>query len=124
MAEAPWRDGSVTAQRACEACGEPLPYGRARRWCSDACRQVAYRHRHQPPPAPLPPLRSTREGTVYVCPLCGQRLVGEQRCGDCNVFARLGPGGPCPHCDEAVPSASWWWAPLAEDEREYRRRRG
>jgi hypothetical protein len=30
-------------------------------------------------------------------------FLGQQRCDDCGVFGRrLGPGGPCPHCDEAV----------------------
>ena len=33
----------------------------------------------------------------------GQRLFGEQRCPGCDIFAaRLGPGGPCPHCGEPV----------------------
>jgi len=39
---------------------------------------------------------------VYECPGCGERLF-ERRCGDCNVFCRrLGIGGRCPSCDEAV----------------------
>jgi hypothetical protein len=43
---------------------------------------------------------------VYECPVCGARFLGEQRCPDCNVFCRrLGPGGPCPHCDEPVALA-------------------
>jgi len=41
--------------------------------------------------------------TVYICPSCDTRFLGEQRCPDCHTFARrLGPGGPCPHCDEPV----------------------
>ncbi len=41
--------------------------------------------------------------TVYECPLCGERLVGERRCPDCHVFCRaLGPGGPCPDCERPI----------------------
>jgi ABC-2 type transport system ATP-binding protein len=41
--------------------------------------------------------------TVYECPLCATRLLGERRCADCNRFCRaLGIGGPCPHCDDLV----------------------
>jgi hypothetical protein len=30
---------------------------------------------------------------------CDARLLGVQRCEDCNTWARrIGPGGPCPHC--------------------------
>ncbi len=39
-------------------------------------------------------------------PYCGERFLGEQRCESCGTFCRrLGPGGPCPHCDEAVAVA-------------------
>ena len=55
------------------------------------------------PPSHPPAARPRREHTVYECPGCGQRLLGEQRCPDCATFARrIGPGGPCPHCDEPV----------------------
>jgi len=101
----PSRDASVTP--GCLLCGHPTPPGRARRWCSASCRQAAYRRRqstsHAAAPAPTPAARSQREGTVYTCPTCDTRLLGEQRCPDCNTFAiRLGPGGPCPHCDEIL----------------------
>lgn len=34
---------------------------------------------------------------------CDARLLGAQRCEDCNTWARrVGPGGPCPHCYEPV----------------------
>jgi hypothetical protein len=40
---------------------------------------------------------------VYQCPECEARLLGQQRCDDCGVFARrLGPGAACPYCDEPV----------------------
>ena len=78
------------------------PSGR-RRFCSDACRQAAWRAR-QPvvPVAPIPP-RSPRPLTVYECPACEARFLGEQRCPDCHLFCRrVGPGGACPHCDERI----------------------
>jgi len=41
-------------------------------------------------------------GVVYECAECGERTL-ERRCPDCNLFTRrLGPGGPCPHCEEPV----------------------
>ena len=102
---APSRDAPVTAA-SCPICRQDLPAGRPRRWCSPACRQAAYRRRTTAtpvPPTPLPAARSRRDGAVYLCPECDTRLLGQQRCPDCNTFAvRLGPGGLCPHCDEPV----------------------
>ncbi len=41
-------------------------------------------------------------GVVYECGQCGERLT-DRRCPDCNLFTRrLGPGGPCPGCDELI----------------------
>lgn len=103
---APWRNDGVTI--ACPVCGDPFrPVGR-RRFCSDACRQAAWRQRQPTPHPPLPirAPRSARAATVYECPSCGVRFLGEQRCAECGVFCRrVGPGGPCPHCDEPVAVA-------------------
>jgi len=91
----PWRDTGVTTGFA--------PTGR-QRFCSHACRQAAYRRRHDQTPAPieLPPPRRPDAATIYTCPSCDARYLGEQRCPECNVFCRrIGPGGTCPHCDEA-----------------------
>ena len=86
----------------CPVCGLAfLPVGR-QRVCSAACRQVAWRRRHA---APVPgiSLSTPRVRTIYECPSCETRYLGEQRCPDCGTFCRkLGPGGPCPHCDEPV----------------------
>ena len=99
----PSRNGSVTAT--CGVCGGPLPAGRARAWCSDACRQAAWRRRHQPivaSPA-LPATQPRKPATVYECADCGRRLLGEQHCTDCGTFMhRIGPGGTCPSCDEPI----------------------
>lgn len=103
MPESPWRNDGVTIP--CPVCGAGFrPTGR-RRFCSDACRQAAWRRRH---PAPLPPVpaRTPRPATIYECPECSARYLGEQRCPDCQLFCRrIGPGGPCPHCDEPVTIA-------------------
>ncbi len=97
----PSRNGSVTDR--CLACGGPLPAGRPRRTCSDACRQAVWRRRHQPARAAaqaLPAAQRTKDRTVYECPACGTRLLGQQHC-DCGSFMRrLGPGGLSPCCDE------------------------
>ena len=78
------------------------PAGR-RRFCSDACRQAAWRARHPITPVDPLPLRTPRAATIYACPSCETRSLGEQRCPDCNTFTRrVGPGGFCPHCDEPV----------------------
>jgi hypothetical protein len=99
-------DRNDTAAR-CPACGQPFTPSGRRRWCSDACRQAAWRRRH-PAPSPAaaalpaaPPAAS--DGTIYQCPECDQRYIGQQYCDDCATFCRrIGPGGPCPHCDEPV----------------------
>ena len=101
--EAPSGDASVTAS--CAACAGPVPAGRARQYCSPACRQDAYRRRHQPPrpSTQLPARRSRRDGTVYACGNCQSRYLGEQWCHDCNrPCQRLGAGGTCPSCEEVV----------------------
>ena len=41
--------------------------------------------------------------TLYECPSCGERHVGERRCPDCQLFSRaIGLGGHCPECDTPV----------------------
>jgi hypothetical protein len=102
-APTPSRDDDATTR--CPACGTGfVPAGR-RRFCTDACRKNAYRRRHHPPPPSiaLPPRRSAKPGTVYECPTCEARYLGQQRCDECGVFCRrVGPGGLCTHCDEPL----------------------
>lgn len=98
------------APRSCPVCATPLPSTRAR-YCSAACRQRAFRLRHVELAAVDPAhvrhdlqrRRALVAHTVYECPACGERLVGERRCPDCHVFCRaLGPGGHCPDCAQPI----------------------
>src|SRR3984893_18508373 len=44
--------------------------------------------------------------TVYACPECEERYLGERRCPVCNLWCRnIGRGGACVHCDEIVTVA-------------------
>lgn len=106
------RDGSTPRAdaRACPLCAAPLPSRRAR-YCSEACKQRAYRLRQAAGTAPDPTtlarelkrLQTLVAHTVYECPTCGERYLGVQRCPDCQHFCRaLGLGGACPHCDQVL----------------------
>jgi hypothetical protein len=103
------RDGSRDGSGGCRVCGAELDSTRAR-YCSRAHQQYAFRLRHR---TNLPNLQDVRQRlarrravvarTVYECTRCSQRLVGERRCPDCNLFARaVGFGGHCPDCDAPV----------------------
>ena len=93
----PVRNDNATTTRG--LCGQPFSPVRRQRWCSDACRQAAWRRRRTAPRPALP----TRTDTIYQCPECETRYLGEQYCHDCHTFARrLGAGGHCPHCDEII----------------------
>lgn len=100
----PSRDGAATACcPVCEATFAPLPN---QRYCSALCRATAWRWRHAKPRPAMPkpvPARSRRSSTVYECAACGTRSLGQQRCEECGTFMRrLGPGGHCPNCEEAL----------------------
>jgi hypothetical protein len=110
MAQPPWRNVGETIP--CPVCQQPFaPVGR-QRVCSAACRQALWRRRH-PVSLPVTPPRAAPAETVYACPSCETRFLGQQRCPDCGVFCRrVGPGGLCPSCDEPVALADL--LPLAE----------
>ena len=104
--DTPMRDASRDGCGGCLVCGAALTSSRAR-YCSRAHQQRAFRLRHQPS---LPDLQRLRQElqrrrmvvarTIYECPSCGERLVGERRCPDCQLFTRaIGLGGHCPECD-------------------------
>lgn len=92
---------------ACPTCTTPFTATGRQRYCSTACRKTAFRRRHQQDQQPVvvpPPAR--RRHTVYQCGSCDTRLLGQQRCADCNVFGTaLGLGGTCPCCDEIITLA-------------------
>jgi hypothetical protein len=107
------RDASSSAPHGasgCLVCGRPLTDSRAR-FCSPAHRQLAYRlRRHEPSASTEADLharflqqRRLTAHTVYECPSCGDRFVGERRCVSCGLFCRsLGVGGHCPECDHPI----------------------
>lgn len=110
----PPRDDIVTTTAGtgarCPVCGTPFVRVRRQRYCSPACRQAAFRDRSGDPltatAAPIAtstrPLRR-REVTVYTCPDCEARYLGQQWCHDCNTpCTRTGVGGLCPACAEPV----------------------
>jgi endogenous inhibitor of DNA gyrase (YacG/DUF329 family) len=70
----------------CPACGQQFVRSGRRQWCSDACRQAAWRRRNvvlAPPEIALVlPKRTKRDATVYECPNCETRYLGNQYCSD------------------------------------------
>jgi hypothetical protein len=115
MTAEPSREPSRTplSARTCLVCGTALSPTQ-QRYCTRACQQQAYRLRHQRSVrldlaqlrAQLKLRRPLLQHTVYECPTCQTRSIGDQRCADCNTFARLvGLGGNCPECDSIVPLA-------------------
>jgi len=99
----PSRDDAGT--KTCPICQRYFtPVGR-QRYCSDPCRKTAFRRRHQQPllAVTVPAARPRQDFTIYECPHCGDRFLGQQRCEQCGAFGRrVGIGGPCPHCDQPV----------------------
>ena len=109
--DAPVRYGTrYGSEPHCLVCAADLPSRRAR-YCSDACKQRAYRLRQADltvtDTASLVTEFKRRADllahTIYECPDCGERFVAEQRCPDCHRFCRkLGLGGCCPDCQQPV----------------------
>jgi hypothetical protein len=100
LPELPLRNDGETM--VCALCGAAFqPVGR-QRFCTPAHRQAAWRRRH-PTPLPTVPARTPRQATVYQCPECESRYLGDQYCSDCGRFCRrIGVGGLCPACEEPV----------------------
>ena len=97
-------DPGTTRCPVCRRCYTPV--GR-QLYCSTACRKTAF---PPPPPATRPgrsPSRPTGPGraiTVYECPDCGDRYLGEQRLRELRHLRPPGRhgGGACPNCDGPV----------------------
>src|SRR5215207_8221544 len=103
----PPRNDIETTSAGCQTCATTFTPIRRQRNCSPACRQAAWRARHaNPTPQPaivVRPRTPRRAITVYQCPDCDNRTLGEQWCHDCNrPCVRVDLGGLCPHCDEPV----------------------
>ncbi len=101
---------SAVTTEACPMCAAPLPSRRAT-YCSVACEQLAFRLRRQRSATPnvalvrqqLKRQRLLAAHTIYECPSCGERSLGEQRCSTCQLFCRaLGLGGSCPECGTLI----------------------
>jgi hypothetical protein len=101
---------SPPTARGCLLCGTPVGTPRAY-YCSPGCKQRAYRLRQATPAAEalaaraaaLKRRRRLAAQTIYECPVCEERYLGERRCADCNRFCRaLGLGGRCPDCDAPI----------------------
>jgi NAD-dependent dihydropyrimidine dehydrogenase PreA subunit len=105
----PMREASRDGSGGCLMCGRPRPSTRAR-YCTRACQQRSFRLRHHTPAPDLTTVRKVLQPrkelvayTIYECSGCGERFLGERRCGACNLFTRaLGLGGSCPECDTPV----------------------
>ncbi|MCA1698849.1 MAG: hypothetical protein LC790_08110 [Actinobacteria bacterium] len=115
MPDHPPRHGSVTAT-GCQVCATPLAGRADQRFCSPTCRQTAHRRRvgAAVTRAPVLPLgQSRRANSIYECDDCGERLIGEQWCPDCQrPCRRLDFGGPCPSCGDAVTIAELIGSPM------------
>jgi hypothetical protein len=95
----------IATTSACPVCATAFIPVRRQRYCTSACRQAAWRARH-PDPRPavvIAPTTHRRSITVYQCPECDTRQLGQQWCHDCKrPSVRVDLGGLCPHCDEPV----------------------
>jgi hypothetical protein len=105
----PWT-GPAVAARACPVCGGPPPSSRSV-YCKTACKQLAYRLRHQRQASVDPVVvrkqlqrqRLLVAHTVYACPRCNERYLGERRCSSCQLYCRAqGLGGHCEDCDHIM----------------------
>jgi hypothetical protein len=95
----------------CPVCGDTFPIDGRGIYCEPKCRQRAYRLRHRQVNRPTlvdldAMLRQAQRliaQTVYECPSCEERFLGQRRCVQCNLWCRkLGIGGQCSGCDELL----------------------
>ena len=102
--------GPSVVARTCPVCGGTPPSSRSV-YCKTACKQLAYRLRHQrlasmDPAVLRKQLQRQRllvAHTVYECPRCDERYLGERRCSSCQLYCRaLGLSGQCEECDHVM----------------------
>jgi hypothetical protein len=105
------RNDGQLAQGTCPMCKRTFPIEGRGIYCGPPCRQRAFRLRHRQASRPtLTDLAAKLRRhhhlvtqTVYECPSCQERFLGERRCSDCNLMCRnLGIGGECPGCADKV----------------------
>ena len=93
-------DTETTATTICAQCGSSFtPVGR-RRWCSDACRQSAWRRRRAAPR----PTQPAKIDTVYECPQCQTRYLGAH-----NAATTATPGAGASARARTAPTAMILW---------------
>jgi hypothetical protein len=95
----------IETTSACPVCAAAFTPIRRQRYCTPACRQAARRARHRDPRPAVVVAPTTHRPpiTVYQCPACDTRQLGQQWCHDCHrPRMRVDLGGLCPHCDEPV----------------------
>ena len=105
----------------CPMCGDVFPIDGRSIYCTPACRQRAFRLRHRPENrqaltalvTTLPRQQRLTDQTVYECPACSERFLGQRRCGDCNLMCRkVGLRGECSSCAEILTIADLLGADL------------
>jgi hypothetical protein len=98
----------------CPVCGTQFEPSGRRGYCTPRCRQRAHRLRHRQVghatltafTAVLQRQRRLVSQTIYECPACQTRLLGERRCSECNLLCRkVGVGGECLGCGELMTVA-------------------
>jgi hypothetical protein len=100
--------------RTCPMCERTVPVQGRGTYCGPACRQRAFRLRRRQANRPTHVTLTNRlrreqlliAQTVYECPSCSERFVGDRRCGECNRMCRkVGLGGECSACSEILTIA-------------------
>jgi hypothetical protein len=95
-------------------CDRTFPVQGRGRYCGPTCRQRAFRLRRSQANRPTLTHLTDRlrraqrliQQTVYECPSCSERFLGQRRCGDCNLMCRkVGLGGECGSCAELLTIA-------------------
>jgi hypothetical protein len=105
------RNGRQPPRGVCPVCADTFSIDGRGIYCTPKCRQRAFRLRHRHVNRPtLTDLAATLRQkhrliaqTVYECPSCQDRFLGERRCNDCNRWCRkVGLGGQCFSCDDVL----------------------
>lgn len=105
------RNARQLAQLLCPMCDRTLPSEARSIYCGPTCRQRAFRLRHRQAKRITlthlaDVLRRERQlvaQTIYECPACNERFLGERRCDQCNLMCRkVGLGGRCSACDDIL----------------------